>query len=153
MATTRDQESQESGVPTRPSRAPQVIYICVSIVLLLAAAAYMALSRWTHVPLPKGLPRGYEYQVLYALISAEVVLALYLWGVGPWSDVAAPSGVKKAPPAPRSKAAVTDGQAADGQSQGQPPAAHPPLGPRLTKALSDASVDPRAERSLQGGSR
>jgi hypothetical protein len=145
MATTRDREKRQESESQTPSRAPQVIYICVSIVLLLVAAAYLVLSRWTNYQLPNGLPRGNEYQVLYALISAEVVLALYLWGVGPWSDVAAPSGVKKPPPAgqvPPEQRARASAAGERKEAAGVPPTAHPPLGPPLTpKAKSKPSAE------------
>ena len=158
-------EPETTDADPAQSRTVQVAFIAVSIALLVVAFALV----WARYPVksadhaaqtqqqeqrqwwqPQWL-RGHEYQVLYAVISIEVVLALYLWGVGPWSDVAAPSGVKKPPPAGQVPAEARAKAAAAGARTGAvpgPPKAHPPLGPPLKAPIESlVSRSPSGEGS------
>ena len=66
----------------------KIAFVAVAIVLLVALpllTPYISIWKVGRIPLS-------PIQMLYAVLSSEIVLAVYIWGVGNWSRFEPPQG-------------------------------------------------------------
>ena len=64
------------------------------ILLLLISSLVALLAMWG-VESSKLLPKADAIQRVYVVLSFDVVVAIYVWGVGRWSRFGPPSGKKQ----------------------------------------------------------